>query len=308
MMSVQTIPICFASVLMLNTWAYAQDSGLSFLRTGTNAEAAAMGDSQVANSRDAFSTFWNPAGLAAATHNSASGSYHAWVGSTQIYAGAVRLGVGARGGLGFFITASGNDDLEARDGPGPPDETFGVQFLNVGAAFGRSIGPFRVGVAAKYLSERIYTQDASGYGFDFGIQADVVNDGVRFGAALQNVGKMEELLDESTELPTTIRVGVTAFPFSLLMSDDAATLLQTTLSAEMVHVFPDETSQIHVGVGVEVLEVIDVRAGYVSNDALRSYSFGLGFGYESFVFDYAFLPFERGFDGPGHVLSLTYFW
>lgn len=296
------------SAVLMPGSAPAQDSGLSFLRTGTNAEAAAMGDSQVSNSRDAFSSYWNPAGLAAATDNSVSGSYHAWVGSTRIYAGAMRLRAGAKGGFGLYFTANGTDDLEARDAPGPPNETFSVQFMTVGASYGRSFGPFRAGVTVKYLTERIYAQSASGYGLDFGLQADLLTDGLRAGAALQNVGAMSELAEVSTELPTLIRAGLTVFPFRLLMSDDNATLLRTILTTEVVHVLPDETTQLHIGLGVEVLDVIDLRAGYISNDALRRYSFGLGFGYESFVFDYAFLPFESGFEGPGHVLTLTYVW
>ncbi len=267
-----------------------------------------MGDSQVASSRDAFSTYWNPAGLAAATRNSASGSYHAWVGSTQIYAGAVRLRAGTNGGFGFYVTANGTDDLEARDEPGAPAGTFSVQFVNAGAAYGRAFGPVRAGLTAKFLTERIYTQSSSGYGFDVGIQADLLSNGLHVGAALQNVGEMGELIDDATELPTMVRAGAAFFPLRLLTSDDDATLLRTVITTEVVHVFPNETTQFHAGVGVEVLDVIDMRAGFISNDALRRYSFGLGFGYESFAFDYAFLPFESGFEGPGHVLTLTYSW
>lgn len=297
-----------ACVVLTAVSVSAQESGLAFLQSGTNAEAAAMGDAQVASSRDAFSTYWNPAGLAGATVNSASGSYHAWLGDTQIFAAAVRLGVGESSGFGFHVTASGTDDLQARDEPGPSDGDFSVQFVNAGASYGRSIGPMRAGITAKYLTERIFTESSSGYGFDFGVQADLLGDGLYLGASLQNVGQMTDLVDEATELPTLIRVGAAFFPIRVLMSQDDATVLKTIITGEVVHVFPEEVTQVHVGVGAEVLDIIELRAGYISNDSLRRYSFGLGFGYEGVVFDYAFLPFESGFEGPGHVLTLTYEW
>ena len=295
-------------VIFVATPAFSQESGLSFLRSGTNAHAAAMGDSQVASSRDAFSTYWNPAGLAAATENSASGSYHAWIGDTQIFATAVRLGVGDNGAVGLFATASGTDDLEARDEPGPPDGNFSVQFVNAGAAYGRSIGPLRAGITAKYLTERIFTESSSGYAFDFGVQTDLLSDGLQLGAALQNVGQMTDLVDDATELPTLVRLGAAFLPVRVLMEEDDATLLSTVVSGEVVHIFPEEITQVHVGVAARVLEVLELRAGYISNDALRRYSFGMGFGYQGVIFDYAFLPFESGFEGPGHVLTLSYQW
>lgn len=267
-----------------------------------------MGDAQVALSRDAFSTYWNPAGLAAAPENSASASYLAWVGDTKTYSGALRLGAGDNGAFGLFVTANGTDDLEARVGPGEADGNFSVQFVSTGVAYGRSIGPLRAGVTAKYLTERIYTESSSGFGIDLGLQTSLLSNGLHLGAAVQNIGQMSELVTDDSELPTTLRIGAAFFPLRMLMSDDDATLLQTVLNAEVVHLFPGETTQIHVGAGAELLDVLELRAGYISNDALRRFSFGLGFGYEGVVFDYAFLPFEGGFEGPGHVLTMSYLW
>ncbi len=288
--------------------ARAQDSGLAFLRLGTNAEAAAMGDAQVAFSRDAFSTYWNPAGLAAAAQNSASASYHAWIGDTKTYAGAMRLGAGENGAFGLFVTANGNDDIEARSGPGEPEGRFSVQFVSAGVAYGRSIGPVRGGVTAKYLTERIYTESSSGYGFDVGLQTSLLSEGVHLGAAVQNVGKMNELAEQDTDLPTALRVGGAFHPLRMMMSYDDAMLLQTVLTTELVHVFPGAITQVHIGAGAEILDVIELRVGFITNDDVRRYSFGLGFGYEGVVFDYAYLPLESGFEGPGHILTLSYLW
>lgn len=288
--------------------ALGQDSGLAFLRVGTNAEAAAMGDAQVAFSRDAFSTYWNPAGLAAASRNSASASFHSWIGDTKTYAGALRLGVGDNGALGLFMTANGSDELEARTSPGDPQGSFSVQFVNVGVAYGRALGPVRAGVTAKYLNERIFTESSSGYGFDFGLQTSLFSEGLHLGAAVQNVGQMNELAQEDSELPKMLRVGAAFNPLRIFSFDDDVMLLETMLTGELVHLFPGETTQLHLGIGAEMFDVMELRAGYITNDALREFSFGLGFGYEGLIFDYAYVPFESGFAGPGHILTLSYEW
>lgn len=267
-----------------------------------------MGDAQVASTDDAFSTFWNPAGLAAAEVNSVSVSYYAWVLDTGSYSAATRLGFGSNGAIGLFATAMGSGDLEARSAPGEPEGTFGVQFISTGASYGRQIGPLRVGATAKYLSERIFTRTSHGYAIDLGVQADIMSEGFRAGFVLQNVGEMSELDRESTNLPRAIRAGLAFRPLDILLSEDDASLARTVAIAEVAHFLETEETQIHLGVGVEILDTIDLRAGYITNDELRGASFGLGFGLEGAVFDYAYIPFQSGFEGPGHMLTLTYTW
>lgn len=285
----------------------AQDSGLSFLRIGTNAAAIALGDGYVALSRDAFSTYWNPAGLAVPGANMLALSHHIWVGDVRTYALSTRFGVGARSGLGLFVTATGSGDLEARERPGPSEGTFDAQFVSAGVAFGRSFGPLRAGVTVKYLSERIFTSSATGYGLDLGLQVDLLGDRLRLGAALQNLGEMGELNAEATELPRTIRVGAAVFPFHIVASDGSS-VVSAFLTGEVSRNVPDDLTRVHAGFGAEVLETVVARAGYISNDELRDLSFGVGLLYGKFRFDYAMLPFSEGFGGTGHILTLNYAW
>lgn len=288
--------------------ARAQETGLNFLRIGTNASASAMGDAQVASSRDAFSTYWNPAGLAAASLNSAAASHRIWIGDLRTYDVAARFRLGRRGGLGLAVTATDSGDLEARETPGEPDGFFSAQFISVGLSYGRQVGPLRVGVTAKYLSEQIFENEATGYAFDAGAQLGVVRDLIRFGVALQNLGKMSRLESEATELPRTLRAGVAVFPFRILAEDDGTALLDVTLATEVSHVFPGDITRLHTGIGVTVLDLLVARAGFITNDELRDLTFGGGLHAEKLFFDYAYLPFESGFEGPGHVLTLTYTW
>ena len=289
--------------------AAAQEGGFAFLlRNGVNAEAGAMGDGQVAWSRDAFSTFWNPAGLAAAEHNTASLSYYAWVLGTGSYAAASRMGLGDKAGVGLFITAMESGNLEARSGPGDPEGFFSAQFVSSGASYGRRFGPFRAGVTAKYLLERIFTSSSRGYGFDFGVQADLPIWGAQFGAALQNTGRMSRLVAEATRLPRALRVGVAAHPFHVRLQEDDATLAQLFVTVEVSHLLEAQRTKLHLGLGAEVLEIVTLRGGYITNDDLRGPSFGIGLDLEKALVDYAYVAFESGYEGPGHMMTLTYRW
>ncbi len=294
-------------LLLTGNQAMGQEGGLAFLRIGTNAAAGAMGDAQVSNSSDAFSTYWNPAGLAAATSNSAALSHHIWVAQSRTYTVTSRFSSGPKGGVGLFVTALDSGDLDARENPGPSDGVFDAQFVSFGAAYGRSFGPVRFGVTAKYLSERIFANSATGYAFDFGFQADLLDNGIKIGAALQNVGEMNELNTEATELPKTFRAGFSIFPFRVLAMADGTVLLNAFLTGEIAHIFSSETTRYHIGAAAEVVDLVTVRAGYITDDSLRGITFGGGLGSNGFLFDYAFVPFDDGF-GTGHVLSLLYLW
>ncbi len=298
----------FAFLLALLPLSASAQAGLAFLRIGSNASAAAMGDAQTASTRDAFSTYWNPAGLGGSAGNSAAFSHHIWIGSTRTYSAAGRFQAGEQGGFGAFVTAMDSGDLEAREGPGDPDGFFNAQFVSVGGSYGLAVGSVRLGATAKFLSERIFASSAEGYAFDFGAQADLFDGGLRFGAALQHIGKMNTLSAEATELPATVRAGVAVYPFRVVTMTDNAVLLNAYFTGEVSHVLPTETTRIHVGAAVQVEDLVIIRAGYITNDELRGPTVGGGLGTSGLLFDYAFVPFDGGFGGAGHVLSLLYAW
>ncbi len=288
--------------------AWGQESGLSFLQLGADARAAGLGDSQVAVAAGPFATFWNPAGLAGPGEHQLALSHHIWVGDVRTYAAAGRFRMGSRTGVGLAVTATSSGDLELRERPGPAEGTFDVQYLSVGASLARRLGPLRLGITGRLISEEVFTERASGYGVDLGLQTDLIGEAFRIGAVVQNLGEMDELNAEATELPTTARIGVAVQPFRILAVDDDFVLLNTTLITEWSYLVPDERRRLHVGLEAEVMDLLTVRVGLITNDALRSGTAGIGLRYESLVFDYALVLFDEGFGGPGHVLTVSYGW
>ena len=311
-------PFTLLFLLALAPPVRAQQAGLNFLSIGVDAAAGAMGDTQVALSRDAFSTYWNPAGLAAATGNLAALSHQNWIADVRTYALAARFRAGERGGLGLFAGALTSGDLATRDIAGPPVGQFTAQYLSIGAAYGRTLGPLRAGIGLKYINEQLFAYSANGYAFDAGLQAEALRGALRVGAAIQNVGRMSQLDAVATPLPRRVRAGLAVQPLRILAEDDGTPLLGATFTAEVAHLFAQDDgegrtsnlgrTQVHLGAAAEVLELVIVRAGLITNNAARRLTFGAGLGYGPFLFDYAFIPFREGFGTAAHVLTLSYGW
>ncbi|MGA0254424.1 MAG: hypothetical protein EBR20_01200 [Bacteroidetes bacterium] len=285
--------------------AHAQDSGLSFLALGVDAEGLARGDAGVAHAKGAFATYWNPAGLAHGI-SEIGVAHHVWIGDIRTYAFNGAFSLGPRSGVGVAVVATGAGDLEARQQPGDSDGLFDAQFVSAGASLGHQFGPLRAGISAKYLSERIFTNSANGYGFDIGVQMDFLDESVHVGAVMANMGKMEQLNVEATELPRLLRLGIEVFPFRAVTALDGEIFLSTSLLAEVSRNYVTDRTQWHLGLSAEVLETVTARIGYLSDDFLRDMSAGVGIEVADLWFDYAVLPFEDGFGGPAHILSLRY--
>ena len=284
-----------------------QDTGLSFLRIGVNAHGGSMGDAQVASVSNAFATYWNPAGLAS-ERRSIAGSHRIWVGDVRAYDIAAQLPAGRNSAWGLSLTATDSGDLEARTQPGEPEGMFSAQFINAGVSYARAIRGLRIGITGRYLRERIFDTNASGYAFDAGIQADLLSRSLNVGASVRNIGRMSELEFERTPLPRLLQGGIALSPLQIVGYADNVRLLDLALALESSHLVDDNLTRLHVGISVKVMELVDLRGGYVSSDELRDYTFGLGLSFDGIYADYAYIPFEGGFDGPGHILSLLYHW
>jgi len=300
-----------ALLLALFTWvapANGQDSGLSFLRIGPDGKSLALGDAGVSSAKGAYATYWNPAGLANAGAREVAFSHHIWIADVRTLALQGAFSLGAKTGLGLFVVATGAGNLEARTGPGESDGFFNAQFASGGVALGHAFGPVNAGITLKYLSERIFTHSSNGYAFDFGLQSSFLDESLLVGVTYSNLGKMNQLNNVATELPEIGRAGIEFFPFKVLMEDDGTSFLNTSVLVEYSQNFVTDQAQVHVGLSGEVVETLAVRLGYLSNDALRSFSGGLGLSVANLTLDYAIIPFEDGFGGPAHIMSLSYGW
>ncbi|HRK73285.1 MAG TPA: PorV/PorQ family protein, partial [Rhodothermales bacterium] len=268
-MYIKNIFLSFLAFIFTAITAPAQ-SGVAFLQFAPDAKSAAMAGSGASLRGGPFATYWNPAGLAKGKGQSAGLSQQVWAAGVRTFSGAVRLQSGKNGNLGVLVTTTTAGDLEARESPGDPLGVFSAQFGNLNVAYARAFGErFRVGLGAKVLNQRLDTFSERGWALDAGFQSQMAKGDVEVGASLRHFGKLGNGTDA---LPTTIQGGASFFPFKILGNEDGSRLLDTQFTIEAQHVFPNDLTHLQFGLSTQALEVLSLRAGYRTNDELRSWS------------------------------------
>ena len=288
--------ILFTSTFFAQT---AGTSGLSFLKSGFSARNIAMGDLGVASANDVSALYYNPALMADFVSPQLTFTNNQLIQDvTSQMLGASFPLFGLPFGLGINTTSV--SDIEVRTRPGDPESTFNAHFFNASLSTGFYIyEKLSAGFSIKYLYEDIFSDDASGWGFDFGLSYKDVIDGLDLGASYRNVGSMKKLREVETELPTDLRIGAAYnFPVSQIQSD------VTITGGMQKYTTTDDT---HLNFGAEIFydNVVAIRGGYMSGYDSKGLTAGLGLLWKGINFDYAFVPYDYGL-GDSHIISLMY--
>ena len=266
----------------------AADSGLGFLRQGAGARSAALAGAATALS-DPSAASLNPAALAEG--RSMVLSHTEWIGGMR-HEQAGALWTGAAGGvvaLDARLAHAGG--LERRTGPTrDPLGEFGLYEWTAGAAWSRPWGErLRTGVGAKVVRQSIDVEAASGLAADLGLLYGAGR--WRVGAALRNLGRMNELHREATELPLQARLGAAVVRGPLMASADVGATRGSGAS-------------LHLGGEWRPSPRLVLRTGYATSGT-RNPAFGAGVSVHPWRFDYAILPFTDGL-GQAHRVSLVW--
>lgn len=283
---------------MFNNAAFAEDPGLPFLRVAMDARGAAMGSAGAASTTGLSALHWNPAGIAAAERNELMFSHSEGFEDT----GTEYFGVlwKNNNGRSFAISVLSNniDNIEFRTSPTPtPDGIISAHDLYAGASYAAHYGEnIQYGVSVKYLYQKIYQTDASGFAADFGIMYAPKNRRFSIGASLMNSGSMSELKNESTKLPALMRIGGT-YDLSGFTGENHT----VEVSADYETVL-DGDSYFHTGAGYRYMDRYFAGIGFISGYESGRLTAGGGIRIQRYVFDYAFLPKVTSF-GNRHLFS-----
>lgn len=284
-------------LLILSTAASYAGTGLAFLEIPVGARESALGGSGVALISGPTSAMYNPATPAFTPRSVALMLTKHFADTRAEFVGfTVR-----RGPLALSPNYLGTrvPDIEFRDQPSAaPISTFDAVNSAVGTAVAVQImDKYSVGVAARYLYQKIQMETSDGWGFDAGALARDVIPGLNLGAAVQNMGKMSRFASEAPKLPTAIRAGA-AYEHALLTY---GTVLMTA-EAEGVR---DNKPLFKGGVEYRAPGYVALRAGYVQGLDAQNVSFGLGLFISHYRLDYAFIPYRENL-GEGHRFSFAF--
>ncbi len=318
-LTVLTGMILLTAILPDRTYG-GQSTGMHFLLVGPSAHNMGASDGHTAALTGASAIYLNPAMLALENRNSATLSYMLWPATDTQNSFAGLVYKGDRQAFGLALLSSLNDDIPFRSGAtSNPDGYFAVRYFSMAGSYSRSFGPLAVGVTGMYLYEQFFRQDASGFAANAGLALNMLEERVRLGASLRNLGSMQDLAETATRLPTLISLGtnVQLLQFSTTAVEDEIPLLLSVTADYNIPlndvsgsddgaILSQDAGYLNAGLELNIAQIIDLRAGVRTGDTQRRFSTGAGIFISDFYFNYAFLPFQDGF-GVAHAVSLQYY-
>lgn len=277
------------SLGLLSVSLASAEVGFPFLVLGSGARGAALAEAMTALGDEEAASV-NPAALRVRGRRTFALTHGAWVQDLShdclslVFAGPESVwGIAAQ-----IVQAEG---IERRVGPtAEPLGTFGVYEGSIGVNYAR---PWHsrlwMGAGLKAIRQVVATQTASGAALDLGVMV-ALGDRLHLGAAVRNLGRMDELDREATPLPRMVRLGLVYRPLpSLLISWEAQQIRS-------------RDATLHLGGEWRLADRLAVRGGYQTADG-RGLSVGFGLTFRSWVVDYAFVPLRAGL-GEGHRLGV----
>jgi hypothetical protein len=265
-------------------------SGAAFLKIGSGARPAALGEAYTAVANDVDALYYNPGGLARLERPEVGATHALWLLDTTFdFVGYAHPTPAGTFGLGVTRLATGTQ--EGRSADRARTSGFDASDTAVTASFGRR-GPFSgtgLGANLKYLQSRIGSYSATAFAMDFGLIRTVPGTEFSMGASVLNVGRGMRFLEQVDPLPLTFAAGA-AYRF--------AGVLQ--VAVDFRHEPYDKRSTFGIGTEYALFRGISLRGGYASSVAsaggegaplFEGLGAGLGMRLGRYRFDYTLTPF-----------------
>jgi hypothetical protein len=270
-------------------------SGDAFFKFPTTPFVGATNESFVVDPASLQSILINPANISSLESYEVLFSHTEWIQDIR----TEYLSFAAPSDIGSFSLSLANTSvggIEMRNIPGPVLGTFDAQAAFIQVTYGIELSRnIRIGIAPKYIYEKIFVDEATGYGIDAGVIYATAIDGFRLGCSLTNVGSLTAFRNERIDLPTQLRFGGT------YSSNINKMILRVAaaFSSELVN------SVHHYSVGGEASydHTLTARFGYQSGIDTRGFSAGMGIHYSFVMIDYAYVPFSMQL-GNSHLISI----
>jgi hypothetical protein len=265
-------------------------TGLKMLSVEAGSRPAGMGGAFTAVSGDPYSAAYNPSATWGIRNLTSSIGYNSHWENTRIETGFIsfcKKAVVVTSGIQFAAV----DNMEGRQDATEDFVEFGAHDVSfkLGAAFELEEN-YYLGFALGYMYEKIDTYAGSAFNFDLGLLVRAFPD-FNIGLAVLNFGSTINLRDQSYDLPTSYRGGVSYNYRNLLSSLDVISL--------------DGDVYVNAGAEYEFHHSLFIRAGYRFGYDRKDFSAGAGFTRRNLRIDYAFLPYKEDL-GSSHLINLTF--
>ena len=280
--------LTFSLLLLISSAAVAGEfskvgtAGAQFLKIGIGARYIALGEASTAMVNDAYSMFWNPAGMAKMDETEFAFTNVDWIEDISLNFISFARPVGFGGTFGLAFTMLDVGDMEEttvweQDGTGL---TFDAASYSLAVGYARSLTDrYSLGITMKYVSERIADVRSSTFAFDVGSQFEVGYENLRMGLNISNLGPEMKfsgqnldfryrpdqdntnydpvnasLMTEDYKLPLTFRFGLA---YDILNAQKSC----WTVAADAKHP-NDNVQQMSLGTEYTWDQTVSLRAGY----------------------------------------------
>jgi hypothetical protein len=297
-------------------------SSAVFLRIPAGAKGISMGSAFTSIADDGSAMFWNPGNITAQSKTSLFLHYSPWLPGLNYNYFGFALPVKSIGVVGVNIVSLRTDEIEittfnAQMGTG---ETYTAASTAIGITYAQKLTDrFSIGGNVKYLSERIFNCNSTGFAFDIGTMFVTPFRNIRLGVNISNIGTemringddlnsyvdiapgqkgnneeiVAQMKTDAFALPIIMRIGLS---WDLMLSKES----RLTLACDGNN--PNDNAQ-SLSVGMEFAPLRDllfIRAGYNElflDDAEMGLTLGTGLnlntlGYFDLSFSYAYQAFK----------------
>jgi len=288
-------------------------AGAAFLKITPSPRATAMGEAYTSLSEDAYSAYWNPAGLAGVERPEVAATYNASFEDVahQYVSMAYPLRYGST--LGFSVTRMTVAPFQGYDATGLKTKEVQSTDMAIGASYGRTLlkdeigrPVLNVGAGLKRVSQTLDNASAATLALDLGAAYSfrpanywmnkLPAQEMRFAFTVRNLGPGLTFDKVSAPLPLSATLGAAWLSHprgdsSLILSVD------NTVSR-------DEKYTVNLGAEYEAFQLLAFRAGFKTGQTAGSgIRFGFGFKFSLLDLDYSMSPF--GDLGSMHKFGLT---
>ena len=290
-------------------------TGFPMLENAPTPSGLAIGEAGAAVPMGSASIYLNPALLIYNSSSTIDLGYSSWIDeSTYLFGGANFINGNRAFSVGIY--SSGVGGFEQRDRPGEPNGDFSLTYLSLSAALAYDFDFISLGLGGQFLNEENAQYQASGYAFNFGVAGNFLDSKLKTGLSLLNIGKLDDLNNQSTELPELLRTGIALDVFEYTHPKNTDLPVLVSVATDFVKPLNNRESlssgeqenehYFNLGLILNVAEVLEISGGYKTGEStVKPISFGVGFITDLIKVNYALVPYETGF-GTLHSIGLQY--
>ena len=286
-----TGPTAIKGVKKVNT------SGMQFLKIGTSARAAGMGDAFTGVANDINAIFFNGAGLTHIKRLGYSVNYTKWLANTTLYSVAAAWNTGSSRGevIGFSAVVFKPEDMEERTilQPEGTGQTVRYGDTSIGLLYAiKFTDKFSFSGKVNYVQEKIHTKTTTTVVFDLGSFFYTGFKSLRVAMGLRNFGPDKSADAYRYFMPLYYNMAVAGEVYG-----EKGKPFYITLDAESAFAV-DYEQRYHFGAEAWIKDQLALRAGYKHNYDLEQFAVGAGVkqtfgGDRAVTVDVAYSPLKK---------------